>query len=228
MKYFLLSGFLLASGFLAAARAATAPTVPLAPDQALQELKDGNRRFVSGATNERAGELASRVRLKDGQAPDAVVLGCSDSRVPPEQVFDQGLGKVFTVRVAGNVLDDDAIASFEYAVTKLGTRLLVILGHESCGAVSEALGTPAGKSAGSPSLDQLLSQIRGNLKNAPAPAESGVGTPGLHEAVRENVAAVARSLVRRSAIIREAVASGRVRVVQAVYDLASGKVEFLG
>lgn len=193
---------------------------PLAPNEALQELKVGNQRFVSGQAGACSNVPSTRAQLTKSQTPDAIVLSCSDSRVPPEQVFDQGLGKIFTTRVAGNILDEDTIASIEYAITHLGTRLIVVLGHDSCGAVKAALTTPADKDAGSPSLNHLLSEIRTNLGGMVATE------PNLRGPVKKNVSAVASSLSHRSKIVQDAVSSGKVRIVQAVYDLETGKVIF--
>ncbi|MGZ3699559.1 MAG: carbonic anhydrase, partial [Bdellovibrionota bacterium] len=126
------------------------------PQALLKELQAGNGRFASS-------HVATRKTLALGQSPGTIVLSCSDSRVPPELVFDQGLGRLFTVRVAGNVLTPETVASIEYAVSHLGSRLLVVLGHESCGAVDAALKTPAGGDAGSPDLNQLIREIQHNL-----------------------------------------------------------------
>lgn len=124
---------------------ASLPPTNLDADDAFQSLKDGNQRFISGKPAACTNTPAKRARLTESQAPNAIVLSCSDSRVPPEQIFDQGLGKVFTVRVAGNVLNSDAIASIEYAISHLGSHLIVVLGHDSCGAVSAAVTTPPEK-----------------------------------------------------------------------------------
>lgn len=198
-----------------------APTTNLAPGDALQELKDGNQRFISGEANACSDATFTRSQLVNGQAPDAIILSCSDSRVPPEQVFDQELGQLFVVRVAGNVLNADAIASIEYAVVNLGSRLIVILGHESCGAVQAALDTPAKSDAGSPSLNHLLSQIRSNLAGVTASKD-----PTLRVPVMKNVSAVASELLQRSKIIQGAVNSGQVQIQQGIYDLDSGMVDF--
>ena len=192
----------------------------LSPDEALKELKDGNDRFTKGKLKSCGDAKSNRAHLIEGQAPDAIVLSCSDSRLPPEQVFDQGLGKIFAVRVAGNVLNENAIASIEYALTQLGSRLIVIMGHESCGAIKAAIETPAGKDAGSPSLNDLLAGIRQNL-GATRSTENF-----LREPVKKNVSSVAEDLSRRSKIVHEGLVSGKVRIEEAIYDLNSGRVEF--
>lgn len=199
---------------------ASLPPTNLDADAAFQSLKDGNQRFISGKPASCTNAPAKRARLTESQAPNAIVLSCSDSRVPPEQIFDQGLGKVFTVRVAGNVLNSDAIASIEYAISHLGSHLIVVLGHDSCGAVSAAVTTPPGKSAGSPNLDHLLAEIRTNLGSTRTTATS------LEESIKKNVSVVTSSLSKRSKIVHDALASEQVRIVQGIYDLHSGEVTF--
>jgi carbonic anhydrase len=205
---------LLALGALPA-RALTAP----APAAALQDLKQGNERFVSGKLKACLNVAPRRAELTQSQSPEAIVLSCSDSRVPPEQVFDQGLGRVFTVRLAGNVLTDEGIASIEYAVEHLHVPLILVLGHESCGAVKEALNVPEGKDAGSPSLNKLLSEIRANLGDAKA------DDPKLRGPVKKNVSAVADSLPARSEIVRKALGAGSIKIQRGIYDLGTGRVE---
>lgn len=191
----------------------------LAPNVALQELKDGNQRFMLGAANSCSG--LTFANLANGQAPNTAVLSCSDSRVPPEQVFDQELGQLFVVRVAGNVLNADAIASLEYAVTVLGTRLILVLGHESCGAIKAAIDTPPGADAGSPSLDTLLAKIRTNLGNVNSSAD-----PKLRAPVVKNVTSVASELLSRSKIIAGDVSAGHVQIQEGIYALDTGAVDF--
>lgn len=159
--------------------------------------------------------------LAAGQKPQVVVLSCADSRVPPEIVFDQGLGDLFVVRVAGNTLDAATVASIEYAVEHLGALLVVVLGHQSCGAVQAALETPP-KAAASPDLERLLAAIRPGIQQF----LKGPGDPLLDGAVRANVDASAAGLLRRSAIIRERAGSGLLTLVPAVYLIDSGRVEF--
>ncbi len=196
-----------------------APAVP--PDEALKRLKAGNERFIAGKAQHPEQDEHRRQELTTGQFPFAIVLGCSDSRVPPELVFDQGLGDLFGVRVAGNVLDPATVASMEYAVEHLGSKLILILGHEACGAVKAALSTPKGSSAGSPDLDLLVQTIQPNVKG------DDVSDPLLRLPVRHNVEGIARSLLERSKLIRDKVSLGQVRIVRGVYALSSGKVEFL-
>ena len=134
-----------------------------------------------------------------GQKPHTIVVSCSDSRVPPELVFDQGLGNLFVVRAAGQVLGDAAVGSIEYAIEHLGPKLIVILGHDSCGAVNAALSTPDGQSAGSQGLDTLVNKIKPAVRPW---AASWQKDPTLGEPVRANVLSVAMDMMRRSRIVR--------------------------
>jgi carbonic anhydrase len=182
----------------------------------LQRLKDGNQRFINDQNKAELQDSSRRADLTGGQAPFAIVLSCADSRVVPEMAFDAGLGELFVVRVAGNVANSSSIASMEYAVAHLGTEVIVVLGHESCGAVTAAMG---GGDNGY-NLNHLLSHI------APAIAASGADAPVL-EVVKKNAQLTAEESKTRSGIIGEAVASGKVTIVPAYYNLGSGEVEFL-
>jgi carbonic anhydrase len=202
----------------------TGPT-GLPPEQALQLLKEGNQRFVEGHTDHPHQYVGRRSELAAGQNPHTIVLSCADSRVPPEVIFDQGLGDVFTIRVAGNFVGAAEMASIEYAVAHLGTRLIVVMGHESCGAVKAALSTPKEKSAGSADLDQLVHVIQGNLGDVTADVSKD---KTLRTPVMKNVDSVTDRLVTRSKIVRDAVVRGQVKIVRAIYGLASGKVDIWG
>jgi carbonic anhydrase len=193
----------------------------LSSDSTLAELKRGNARFATGKGTECSMDTVTRERLSQGQAPNAIVLSCSDSRVPPEQIFDQALGQIFTVRVAGNVINDQAIASIEYALTQLGSKLIVVLGHESCGAIKAALNHSPGADAGSPHLEELITEIQGNLGNVTGPK-----TRTLRKPVKKNVESVVDDLIRRSKIVKSRIDSGQVKIVRSIYGLHSGKVEF--
>ncbi|MGE3684474.1 MAG: carbonic anhydrase [Bdellovibrionales bacterium] len=194
----------------------------VAPEKSLGWLTNGNTRFTKGYLR-RDGQSSKDVKkLVKGQAPHAIVLSCSDSRVPPELVFDQKLGEIFTVRTAGMALDDNAIGSIEYAVEHLGARLIVVMGHTSCGAVATAHGTMEGASAGSHSLDNLVKDIHPRLKDFKGKAPS----PGLEAESWANAEGVAKDIVIRSKILAERFEKGEVWVVPSLYHLASGKVEF--
>ncbi|MEM7482619.1 MAG: carbonic anhydrase [Acidobacteriota bacterium] len=192
--------------------------------EALIRLREGNRRFVAGAPESAVRNRPDRRdQLVAGQAPFAVVLSCSDSRVPPETVFDQGLGDLFVVRVAGNVAAPEVIGSVEFATDVLGARLVVVLGHSGCGAVQATLATLDDPSAvgGSPHLGAIVSRIR------PAVAGIALSDSSLPRAVRANVRAAADTLRTDSEVLAGLIADDGLRVVGAEYSLATGRVEFL-
>ena len=188
---------------------------------ALKTLRDGNGRYIGGTTKA-LRDSARRKDLVGGQAPSAIILSCSDSRVPPEIVFDRGLGDLFAIRVAGNVLGAASVASIEYAVEHLGTHLIVVMGHESCGAVKAAITTPKNQSAGSPDLDTLIASVYLDPKDHSSLTED----PRLRKQVIFNVNGVSDQLVKRSAIVRKAVEEGKVTIVRGIYGLSTGKVDF--
>ena len=190
----------------------------ISADQAISRLLDGNRRFAAGKSTVNDRGVQRRLELTKSQSPFAVIVSCSDSRVGPEVVFDQGLGDIFVIRTAGEVLDAPGLGSIEYAVEHLGSPVIVVLGHQSCGAVSAAVA--AGRAPGH--VDALVKAIR------PAALETK-GMPGNHvdNAVRANVRRVVRQLKRSHPIISEYVRKGKVRVVGAYYDLNSGTVTLL-
>ncbi len=218
-----ISSMLLAPAAIASAEHGETGT---APDKALRMLQEGNARFVEGRMQHAHQDRDQRHTLVTGQHPDAIVLSCSDSRLPPEVLFDRGLGEIFVIRVAGNALGNAAVASIEYAVEHLGTRLIVIMGHESCGAIKATLSTPETESAGSHDLDILISEIRANLTGIDASVLKHDKT--LREPARRNVDSVSKRLLERSHIVRHAVESGKVQIARALYNLDSGKVEFWG
>ncbi len=191
-------------------------------EKALGWLKNGNSRFTRQALRKDGQGPKDISRLATGQQPHSIVLSCSDSRVPPEVVFDQKLGEIFVVRTAGQSLDDMAIASIEYAVSHLGSKLIVVMGHESCGAVKAAHGTFGGKDAGSPSLNRLVADIQPRIKKFEG---QSLSTGALLEGW-ENINGVAKDLLSRSAIVRDAMASGDVKIQKALYHLHGGKVEW--
>lgn len=189
----------------------------------MQKLKDGNARFTRGMT---IHPNQSALRLKDvaqAQHPFAIILSCSDSRVPPEVVFDQGVGDLFVVRTAGHVADSAALASIEYAVEHLNVSTLLVMGHESCGAVKAAMSTAVGKSAGSPSLDSLVGAIRPHIKDFEA---GNPNDPYLRRPVSAHVDSVAKELLESSHIIKEFVEQKKLYFARALYDLQDGSVVF--
>jgi carbonic anhydrase len=184
----------------------------------LADLKAGNERYVSGHPLHPHQTVARRQELASGQEPRAIILACADSRVGPEIVFDQGLGDIFVVRVAGNIADPDDIASIEYAAEHLHAPLLVVVGHEKCGAVAAA-------AAGGEAPGHL-----GVLVKAILPAvEKARGEPGdlVENAVRINVENVVAQLRSSEPILAHLVKEGKLQVTGAVYSLDTGKVAWL-
>ncbi|MGB8169328.1 MAG: carbonic anhydrase [Chthoniobacteraceae bacterium] len=188
------------------------------PEKSLERLLEGNKRFVAGTPVHPHQNNDYRASLAAGQKPFVSILTCADSRVSPELVFDQGLGDIFDCRVAGNILDDAVLGSLEYAVEHLHTALIVVLGHEKCGAVKAAV--DGGHAEGH--IGQLVEAI------APAVAEVK-GQPGevLDNAVRANVRRVVKLLSVAGPIISEHVQSGKLKIVGARYDLATGSVSLV-
>jgi carbonic anhydrase len=173
-------------------------------------------------------DASRRRELASAEKPFAVVLSCSDSRVPPELIFDQGLGDLFTIRVAGNVLGSAQVASIEYAVKHLGAKLILVMGHESCGAVRAALESTGKKRAGdSLDMDWLVTSIRPALK-ARGLASISPDDPKLRKPVMANIDAVTDGLILRSKIIGDAIAKGQLKVVRGIYSLDTGRVDFWG
>ena len=183
--------------------------------EVIGRLEAGNERFVAGNLERPMQDNARKQELTKGQEPWAIVLSCADSRVVPEMAFDTGLGELFVVRVAGNVANTESVASIEYAVANLGSKVIIVLGHESCGAVTAAM---AGGDNGA-NLNQLLGHI--------APVASASGSDDVNEVVRQNAVHVAKQLTATSGIIADAVNSGRLSIVPGFYNLGSGKVELL-
>jgi len=181
----------------------------------VQRLLDGNRRYADGKPSHPNQTLERRKQVTKGQHPFAVVLSCSDSRVPPEIIFDQGLGDLFVVRVAGNIVDDAGLGSIEYAVEHLHASLIVVLGHERCGAVEAAV--KGGEAPGR--IKSLVEAIR------PA-VEEAKGEPGdlAENAMRANVKRVVHHLKTSKPILKQFVHKGTLTVVGARYGLDDGQV----
>jgi len=190
------------------------------PERSLAELIEGNARFAAGAgVHPRQDARRRREVLEKGQYPFAAVVACSDSRVPPELVFDQGLGDLFVVRTAGNLIDDLGIASLEYAAAHLEVPLVVVMGHSRCGAVTAAV--EGEKAPG------RLSVIHAAL--APS-VEKAKDRPGdvIDAAARENVKSLVATLESREGVLKILVDRGALRIVGAFYDIERGSVEFIG
>jgi len=211
---FVLGLLFLASTALASTQAAKARSA----DAVLAELKAGNERHIKGQYKHPDETIARRQELAKGQSPHAVVLTCADSRVPPEIVFDEGLGDLFVIRVAGNVAPDAEIASIEYAVEHLHTPLVVVMGHQSCGAVGAAIA--GGEAPGH--LSALMEPIK------PAVEEARKQKGDLSDnAVRINVERVVEQLRTSQPVLAHEVAEGKLRIVGAVYALDTGRVAWL-
>ena len=204
------------------------PDGVMSATDALERLREGNRRFAAGLRSMEV--LATHTRRADllaGQRPFAIVLGCSDSRVPAELVFDQGLGDLFVIRVAGNIVAPSQVGSVEFAATRYGTRLVVVLGHSQCGAIAatlEELLRPAGTR--SRNLRSIVNRLRPSVEALLATELRDDQDALVREAVRANVRASVDHLRHGSEILEELVAGGGVRIVGAEYSLETGLVGF--
>ena len=203
------------------ARASGPTGTALTPDQALAKLMEGNRRFVADNPMQPAIGSGRRHEVATGQAPFATVVGCADSRVPPETLFGAGLGEIFTARVAGNTLPAESVGSVAYSVEHLGSPLIMVLGHERCGAVAAAVDVVT-KNA------QLPEVLRPMVAPIIEAVRAVQGQPGdlLDNAVKENARRGARTL-RGNHEFAERIRDGKLKIVAARYDLDDGKVELL-
>lgn len=192
------------------------------PATALRWLKNGNTRFLKNYVRKDGQSLKDVERLSTGQQPHTIILSCSDSRVPPEIIFDQKLGEIFVVRTAGEVLDAGSIASVEYAVEHLGVKNIVVLGHTSCGAVKAAFSTLDGKDAGSENLNKLVADIHPRIAKFKGQTPSANYT----EESWANVQGVITDLQSRSKIISEKNHEQKIQISGALYHLDSGSVDF--
>jgi carbonic anhydrase len=201
------------------APAAPAQEKPVTPQTALQRLKDGNARFVKEMLLKKDLGAARRIELAKGQSPVAVILTCADSRVAPELIFNKGLGDLFVLRVAGNVAADapGLLGSAEFAVASLKVPLIVVMGHENCGAVKAALKGEAVPG----NLGKLLKSIRVG-KDLPKGDKAALAA-----AVRANAVYQAGAMIRQSEVLKDFAENGRILVVPAVYSLSTGEVTWL-
>lgn len=195
--------------------------------RALERLGEGNVRFAAGTGSRFATEEAERRRqLVAGQAPSAIVLACSDSRVAPAVVFDQGLGDMFVVRVAGNVVAPETLGSIEFAAERLGTRLVVVLGHTDCGAIAATLSDVIAPAADpSPNLSAITSRIRPAVESVLATVDPFDEAEVLARSVRANVASSVRALRTESEVIDRLVRNDGLLIVGAEYSLRTGVVD---
>jgi carbonic anhydrase len=192
-------------------------------DSLVQWLKDGNDQFIHSKFDQHGIDSSLRIAVSKAQHPKAIILTCSDSRVPPELVFDKGLGDLFVIRVAGNIVDDAVLASIEYAVEHLHTSLVVVMGHQNCGAIGAAVAD----------LQNPENKIDNHLRTLTDKIEQAIQTVKLNEsdftqkALMSNVIYTVSSLQQSRPVLNEAVKKGEVKIVGAVYDLSTGKVSWL-
>lgn len=213
---------------------ASSPT-KATPDEALTRLREGNARFAAGKGGAEAAKLRDLARVHatgtEGQRPFAAILTCADSRLPPEVVFDQGIGNLFVVRVAGNVTDTMGLASLEYGVDHLGVPLIVVLGHTRCGAVDAAVSsaTHAAKPDDhhAPGEHGNLEALVHAIEPAVKVAEREGGQPLLDAAIRANVRQSMAQLSSRSPVLAREIGAGDIRVVGAIYNVETGAIEWL-
>lgn len=200
--------------------ASAAERSSVTPDQALRRLLAGNQRYTAGNARHPNQSAGRRREVAGGQRPFATILACADSRVAPELIFDQGLGDLFVVRVAGNIVDDAVLGSIEFGAEELHIPLVVVLGHEKCGAVAAALSL-AGEAPGH--IGSLVKPIK------PA-VDMARGQPGdlLDNAVRANVGLSVRALRTSTPILAELVRERKLKIIGARYDLDSGVVGVIG
>ncbi len=196
--------------------------------EALEHLREGNRRFVAEVRNlDALPNRARRRELRDGQEPFAIILGCSDSRVPAEIVFDQGLGDLFVIRVAGNIVAPSQVGSVEFAAARFGTRLVVVMGHSMCGAIMatlEELARPTEDQ--SRNLRAIVDRIRPSVEPLLATELGHQPDALLRQAVRANVRASANHLRHGSEILEQLIQTDGLLIVGAEYSLETGVVEF--
>ncbi len=204
--------------------ASESDSAQITAQQAIYRLQDGNRRYVEGKRIFPYQDMARIQELVEGQHPFVTMISCSDSRVPPEHLFDCGLGEIFTVRVAGNVCDTDEIGSIEYGIDHLQTPLLVVLGHTRCGAITAVVQ----QSELHGNISALVDNIIPAVEKARQTYPDRTGDSLVLEAVRFNIWQSIEDLLNRSNAARERVESGHLQIVGAIYHLENGKVEWLG
>ena len=248
-KLFAIKGIALLGLLLSVSLAwAVYPHTTLTADQALAQLQMGNTQFVKGRDLHLAAQIQPAVRISAGtigQGPSAVVLGCIDSRVPPEIIFDRGLNEIFSVRVAGNVIAPHEIGSIEYAVEHVEVPLIVVLGHTKCGAVTSSVQyafpfltaqqpVPPAPIPNPPSLPASVNvNFVNSLVNSLLPPIVASYTQGMTQSqlidasIHENVVEVAQSLRAQSAIIDELITAGKVKIVAGEYDVVTGVVTWI-
>ena len=196
-------------------------------NEILEELLNGNKRFVKGESALENDLICKRCELEKSQSPKAIIVACSDSRTPPEILFDQGLGDLFEIRTAGNILSQYDVASIEYAISKLSTKLILVLGHESCGAIKEAIKLRINESAGSPCLNALASRIQTNVLAMGGCLETEAGDDLLKTHAIANTKAEIKSLLNKSSIVKKSYRENKVEIFPAMYSFKTGIVEII-
>jgi carbonic anhydrase len=193
----------------------------ISADEAMKKLVEGNNRYVAGKMAQKdLGDARRKEVLTKGQHPFATIITCSDSRVPPEIIFDQGIGDIFIIRVAGNVVDTVSLGSIEYGVEHVGTPVLMILGHQSCGAVKAAVFS---KEAPEGFIGEIVKKIKPAADKAKSSGKQG--DEMLDIAIKENIHNVYKEILERSPVVKELVHKKKLKVVLGEYQLESGKVQ---
>jgi carbonic anhydrase len=200
----------------------------ISAENALARLREGNRRFVADTPNAAAASRPTyRMNLLNGQEPFAIVLGCSDSRVPAELVFDQGFGDLFVIRVAGNIVAPSQVGSVEFAASRFGTRLVVVMGHSQCGAITATLEELTGKGApASTNLRSIVDRVRPSVETLLWQRGDADPDTLMREAIRANVRASVNHLRHGSDLLERLIADSGLMVTGAEYSLESGIVTF--
>lgn len=214
------------AGIPSALHGATGKRTELSAEQALQLLKEGNARFVADQAVPRETNRRRRLEIAQGQTPFCVLLGCSDSRVSPELLFGRGLGELFIARNAGNVVDTATLGSIEYAVAELGVPLIVVLGHQRCGAVAAALEVVERNATFPGVIGEMVEPIIPAVLKARSDSGTTDQSALLEAAVKENVRRVAQRLRTSQAVLVDPVRAGKLKIVSAYYPLDTGEVEF--
>ncbi|MFI3292759.1 MAG: carbonic anhydrase [Rikenellaceae bacterium] len=193
----------------------------LTPDSVMRLLEQGNQNFVSKSMQPRDPQAQLNLAAQIGQAPKAIVLSCIDSRVPVETIFDMGIGDIFVARVAGNVVNDDMLASMEYACKYIGSKVIVVLGHESCGAVNAAC---AGLRDGN--LTELMHKIQPAVRLTEADGGDPFSAEFQSRAVANNVAVMVENIRKQSSTLAKMESDGKIKIVGGVFSIYTGEVEF--
>lgn len=196
-------------------------------DEALDTLKAGNKKFETLEYLRISTGHEERAALASAQYPFAAIVACSDSRLPPELVFNQSLGDLFVVRLAGNVVDNLAVATLEYGVQELGICLIVVLGHENCGAVKAAIQMERMGPAPKSHIGELVQKIWPAVRQAKAELPDSSEQELLNRTIQDNAKNVAQEIAKQSDVIRSALSEGRLKIVSAEYFISTGKVNWL-